>query len=106
MKGVNAPRDSRARSTCLATAVERAGQALEEFLVAMVGREAMTTNQSTVLEFPAWLHGTIATIRRKVRAEGKWWAREYIKTGAFPQPRQLRQMQPGEVLVMHSGAEF
>ncbi|EPX59115.1 hypothetical protein D187_003492 [Cystobacter fuscus DSM 2262] len=66
----------------------------------------MTTNPSTVLEFPAWLYGTIATIRRKVRAEGKWWAREYIKTGAFPQPRQLRQMQPGEVLVMHSGAEF
>jgi hypothetical protein len=66
----------------------------------------MTMEQSSVLEFPAWLHGTIATIRRKVRAEGQWWAREYLETGAFPQPRQMRQVQPDEVMVMHSGAEF
>ncbi|HYO58443.1 hypothetical protein [Archangium sp.] len=66
----------------------------------------MTTKQSPVLELPAWLHGTIATIRRKVRAEGKWWARKYLETGAFPEPRLLRQVQPGEVLMMHSGAEF
>jgi hypothetical protein len=66
----------------------------------------MTTEQSPVLEFPAWLCGTTAAIRRKVRAEGHWWAREYLKTGAFPQPRQMRQVQPGEVLVMHSGGEF
>ena len=59
-----------------------------------------------MLEFPAWLYGTTAAIRRKVRAEGHWWAREYLKTGAFPQPRQMRQVSPGEVLVMHSGAEF
>ncbi|HYO51690.1 hypothetical protein [Archangium sp.] len=66
----------------------------------------MTTEQSPVLEFPAWLHGTTAAILRKVRAEGKWWVGEYLKTGAFPQPRQMRQVQPGEVLVMHSGADF
>ncbi|WNG49129.1 hypothetical protein F0U60_37200 [Archangium minus] len=66
----------------------------------------MTTEQSPVLEFPAWLHGTTAAILRKVRAEGKWWGREYLETGAFPQPRQMRAVAPGEVLVMHSGAEF
>jgi hypothetical protein len=66
----------------------------------------MTPEQPSVLEFPAWLYGTTAAIRRKVRAEGRWWAREYLKTGAFPQPRQMRQVQPGEVLVMHSAAEF
>ncbi|WP_257453233.1 hypothetical protein [Archangium lipolyticum] len=66
----------------------------------------MTTEQSPVLEFPAWLYGTTAAIRRKVRAEGRWWAREYLKTGAFPQPRQMSQVPPGEILVMHSGAEF
>jgi hypothetical protein len=65
----------------------------------------MTLEQSPVLEFPAWLYDTTAAILRKVRTEGRWWAREYLKTGAFPQPRQMRQMQPGEVLVMHSGAE-
>jgi hypothetical protein len=65
----------------------------------------MTTEQAPVLEFPAWLYGTTAAIRRKVRAEGHWWAREYRKTGAFPQSRQMRQVAPGEILVMHSGAE-
>lgn len=65
----------------------------------------MTPEQAPVLEFPAWLHGTTADIRRKARAEGKWWAREYLKTGVFPMPRQIRPVPPGEVLVMHSGAE-
>ncbi len=50
----------------------------------------MIMEQSPVLEFPAWLHGTTAAIRRKARAEGQWWAREYFKAGAFPLPRQLR----------------
>ena len=66
----------------------------------------MTTEQSPVLEFPAWLYGTTAAIRRKARAEGRWWAREYRKTGTFPLPRRMRQVLPGEVLVMHSGADF
>ncbi len=66
----------------------------------------MTTEQSPVLEFPAWLHGSTAAILRKARAEGHWWAREYLKTGSFPQPRQMRQVPPGEVLVVRSAAEF
>ncbi|HYO74189.1 MAG TPA: hypothetical protein VEU33_49770 [Archangium sp.] len=66
----------------------------------------MTTEQSPVLEFPAWLYDTTAAILRKVRAEGRWWAREYLETGAFPQPRQMRQELPGEVLVMRQAAEF
>jgi hypothetical protein len=65
----------------------------------------MIPDSSPVLEFPAWLYDTTAAIRRKVRAEGRRWAREYLETGAFSQPRQMRQVQPGEVLVMHSGAE-
>ncbi|MFE8596110.1 hypothetical protein [Archangium violaceum] len=65
----------------------------------------MTTEQSPVLEFPAWLYDTKAAILRKVRAEGRWWARAYLKTGAFPQPRRMLQVLPGEVLVMHAGAE-
>jgi hypothetical protein len=66
----------------------------------------MNTEHSPVLEFPAWLYGTKAAIRRKASDEGRWWAREYLKTGAFPQPRRMRQVLPGEVLVMHSGADF
>ncbi len=79
---------------------------MEEHLAAVLGQKTMTPEQSPVLEFPAWLYGTTAAILRKVRAEGHWWAREYLKTGAFPQPRQMRQVPPGEVLVMHSGADF
>jgi hypothetical protein len=66
----------------------------------------MTSERSPVLEFPAMLHGSTAAILRKVRAEGQWWARKYLETGVFPQPRRMRQVAPGEVLVMHSGAIF
>ncbi|HEX5749067.1 MAG TPA: hypothetical protein VFZ09_22690 [Archangium sp.] len=65
----------------------------------------MTSEQAPVLEFPAWLYGTTAAILRKARTEGRWWAREYLETGAFPQPRRMRPVSPGEVLVMHAGAE-
>ncbi|ATB34800.1 hypothetical protein CYFUS_000207 [Cystobacter fuscus] len=66
----------------------------------------MTVSQSPVLEFPAMLHGPIGAILRAVRAEGRRWAREYLKRGAFTQPRRMLQVPPGEVLIMHSGAEF
>jgi hypothetical protein len=66
----------------------------------------MTKENSPVLEFPAMLYGTTTNIRRKVSAAGQWWAREYLKTGVFPQPRRMRQVLPGDVLVMHAGAEF
>jgi hypothetical protein len=52
------------------------------------------------------LYGSNAAILREVRAEGQRWAREYLKTGVFPQPRQMRQVPPGEVLVVHAGANF
>jgi len=58
----------------------------------------MTPEHSPVLEFPGWLYGTTDSILRKARAEGRWWAREYLKTGAFPQPRQMGQVPHGELL--------
>jgi hypothetical protein len=66
----------------------------------------MTSERSPVLEFPAMLHGTLGTVRRKVSAEAQWWAREYLETGVFPPPRRMRQVLPGEVLVVHSGADY
>ncbi|MFY0571516.1 hypothetical protein ACN28E_47860 [Archangium lansingense] len=65
----------------------------------------MTPAPPLVLELPAWLYDTTAAILRKARTEGRWWARQYLKTGAFPQPRQMRQVLPGELLVLQSGAE-
>ena len=66
----------------------------------------MTVSQSPVLEFPAMLHGLTGAVLRKVRAKGQGWAREYLKTGAFTQPRQMIQVTPGELLEVSSGAEF
>ncbi len=66
----------------------------------------MTLRQSPVLELPAMLHGSVTDIRRKVRTESREWVREYLKTGAFAQPRQMLPVSPGEVLLMHSAAEF
>jgi len=66
----------------------------------------MTVPQSPVLEFPAMLHGHSSAVLRAVRAKGQSWAREYLKTGAFSLPQRMLQVPLGEVLVMHSGADF
>ena len=66
----------------------------------------MTVSQSQVLEFPAMLHGHTGAILREVRTKGQGWAREYLKTGGFTQPRRMLQVLPGELLIMDSGAEF
>ncbi|HEX8438599.1 hypothetical protein [Archangium sp.] len=66
----------------------------------------MIVPQSPVLAFPAMLHGLTGAVLRKVRAKGRGWAREYLETGAFTQPRQMLQVPPGELLEMISGAEF
>ena len=54
----------------------------------------MTPEQSPVLAFPAWLYGTTAAILRKAEAEGRWWAREYLETGAFPSPGGCARCSP------------
>ncbi|MBM7116226.1 hypothetical protein [Archangium primigenium] len=66
----------------------------------------MATPPSWVLEFPALFHDHKGAVLRKIKAQGQAWAREYLKTGAFTPPRQTLQVVPGDVLVMHSGADF
>ncbi|WNG31233.1 hypothetical protein F0U62_49940 [Cystobacter fuscus] len=66
----------------------------------------MTTPQSSVLEFPAMLHGSIGAVRRQVSAEGRRWAGEYLETGGFSRPRRMLQVPPGELLEVISGAIF
>lgn len=63
-------------------------------------------SESPVLEFPAMLYGTAGEIRRKLKAQGKTWVREYLKTGGFTPPRSMRPVLPGEVLEAHSGMVF
>jgi hypothetical protein len=66
----------------------------------------MTVPSSPVLEFPEMLHGLTGAVLRKVRAKGQGWAREYLKTGAFTQPRRMLQVPPGELLELRSGLVF
>ena len=62
----------------------------------------MGSPQSPVLEFPAMLHGHFGAIRRGVSIQGRAWAREYLKTGGFTQPRRMLQVPSGEVLILNS----
>lgn len=66
----------------------------------------MTSVSPPVLEFPAFLHGSLATTRRRVRAESHRWTREFLQTGGFTLPERMRPVLPGEVVVTHMGAEF
>ena len=66
----------------------------------------MSESLSSGLEFPAMLHGLTRTVRPKVRAQGQRWAREYLKTGAFTQPRSMLRIAPGELLEMQSAVLF
>jgi hypothetical protein len=65
----------------------------------------MTALQAPGLEFPAMFHGLTGAILRAVRAKGRAWGREYVKAGALTQPRRMLQVPPGEVLIVHSGAD-
>lgn len=65
----------------------------------------MTLPKPPGLELPAMLHGLQRTILREVRAKGRQWAREYLKTGRFTPPQHMLKVAPGELLVLHSGAD-
>lgn len=65
----------------------------------------MTLPKPPGLELPAMLHGLQRTILREVRAKGRQWAREYLKTGRFTPPQHMLQLAPGELLVLHPGAD-
>ncbi len=66
----------------------------------------MTVSHPPVLEFPDMLHGLTGAVLRKVRVKGSDWAREYLKTGDFTQPRRMRQVLPGQLLEVRSGILF
>lgn len=75
-------------------------------MTAVVRSAVMTSPHLPVLEFPEMLHGLTGAVRRKVGTQGRAWAREYLKTGGFTQPRQMLQVAPGELMEMHSGMVF
>lgn len=59
-----------------------------------------------LLQFPAFLHGTLSEIQRNAKSEGRRYARQYKKDGAFPPPLHLREVQPGELVLTHTLSDF
>ncbi|HEX8818789.1 MAG TPA: hypothetical protein VF794_02590 [Archangium sp.] len=66
----------------------------------------METNQANTLQLPSFLHGAYGTIKRKAKTEGRHCAKQYQLSGAFPQPRELRTVAPGEVVLTHNVVDF
>jgi len=59
-----------------------------------------------LLQFPAFLHGTLSEIQRRARSEGRRYARQYKKDDFFPQSSHLREVQPGELVLTHTLSDF
>jgi hypothetical protein len=66
----------------------------------------MSPPQSTTLQLPSFLHGTYASIKNKTKAEGRRCAKQYQLSGSFPQPRELRTVAPGDVVLTHNVVDF
>lgn len=59
-----------------------------------------------VLRFLDLLHGTYMAVARKTKKEGRRCARYYHSQGTYPEPPPLREVQPGDVVMLHSVADF
>jgi hypothetical protein len=55
---------------------------------------------------PSFLHGSYPAIHRSAKKEGLRCGEQYRKDGSFPQPRELRMVPPGEVVLAHEVADF
>lgn len=66
----------------------------------------MTMSHSSVLEFPAMLHGLPATVLHEVKAQGQKWAQDFLQTGTFTPPDRMLSVATGSLLEMQSGAVF
>ncbi|WP_375766993.1 hypothetical protein NR798_35700 [Archangium gephyra] len=66
----------------------------------------MTPGQSSSLRMPSFLHGDYSSVHQKTRKEGLRCGGQYREDGSFPAPRQMSEMPPGEVLVVHEGVDF
>ncbi|HYO57120.1 hypothetical protein [Archangium sp.] len=61
---------------------------------------------TTTIQLPSFLHGTYTSIESKTKAEGRRCAEQYQLSGAFPQPRELRTVAPGDVVFTHNVVDF
>ncbi|MFL5355553.1 hypothetical protein [Archangium sp.] len=66
----------------------------------------MTPGQSTSLQLPSFLHGTLRSVQQKTHRESLRCGEQYRKDGTFPAPRQMVELPPGEVVVAHEVVDF
>jgi hypothetical protein len=55
---------------------------------------------------PSFLHGSLSAIQRSAKSEGLRCGRQYQQDGSFPQPRELRTVPHGEVVLTHEVTDF
>ncbi|MFE8596189.1 hypothetical protein [Archangium violaceum] len=61
----------------------------------------MMPGQTSSLRLPSFLHGTFRSVQQKTRREGLRCGEQYRKDGTFPEPQQLLEVPPGEVVLTH-----
>ena len=66
----------------------------------------MTPGQSSSLQLPSFLHGTLRSVQQKTRREGLRCGEQYRKDGTFPVPRRMLEVPLGEVVVAHEVVDF
>lgn len=66
----------------------------------------METGQPSSLQMPSFLHGSFMTVDRNTRKEGGRCGEQYRKDSSFPAPRELLEVPPGEVVLLHEVADF
>lgn len=58
------------------------------------------------MQLPSFLHGSRSETQRKAAAEGRRCARQYLKNGSFTLPREMVELEPGDVVGLYGGSDF
>jgi hypothetical protein len=66
----------------------------------------MTPGQSASLQLPSFLHGTFRSVQQKTRREGLRCGEQYRADGSFPNPRQMVEVSPGDIVLVHELVDF
>jgi hypothetical protein len=66
----------------------------------------METHSPPPLKMPSFLYGTYPAVHRKARATGRRCAASYLEHGSLPAPRELREVSPGEVVILKQVVDF
>jgi hypothetical protein len=66
----------------------------------------MEPRHASSLQMPSFLHGSFQSVSRRAREEGKRCGEQYRKDGSLPEPVQLLEVPPDEVVLTDEVADF